>query len=331
MATLVTGGNGFIGSRLVDALRSQGEEVRVLDLPRVGAQRKDERGITCVAGDIRSKSDVMRAMSGCDRVFHLAACARNWTKRNDEYYDINVGGTSTVLQAALHHGVSRVVMTSTNLTYGPSNGKPVTEEAIRMTDYFNTYERSKNAAEHVAHRYVRRGLSIVIVHPTRVFGPGPISEANSVTKIILLYAKGRFRTLPGDGSSIGNYVYVDDLVRGFINAMECGRPGEHYILGGENVSFDEFFETLSSLLGRSRLLVRLPASVAMKFAEVQRWLARTFGVYPLVTPGWMKVFLDDWVTSCEKATREIGYTITPFPTALSNTLSWLRQQDLLPS
>jgi farnesol dehydrogenase len=329
MTTLITGGTGFIGTSLARELLRRGEHVRVFGIPQETSLLRYHPNLSVQTGDIRSRPDVRQALEGCGKVYHLAACASTWRRCNDDFFDINVRGTETLLRCAQDAGVTKVVVTSTNLTYGPSVQGAVSEGTNRTTDYYNTYERSKVAADLCTYRFVQAGLPVVTVHPTRVFGRGPLNEANSVTKMIQWYIQGKWRVIPGSGTAIGNYVYLEDLIRGYIQAMENGRNGHHYILGGENISFNGLFTLLGKVTGISRTMVRLPRPAAMAFAYIQNAWSTLTGLHPLVTPGWTKVFLDNWTTSCLKAQKELGYTMTPMSTAFKETISWLQESGHL--
>lgn len=323
MNILVTGGTGFIGTRLTSYLAGQGETVHTLGLPPAAPETSSHPNIRSFFGDILSPADVERAMEGCDRVFHLAGYARNWAPHPRTFYDINVLGTETVLAAALKLGVRRVVHTSSNLTLGPSNGAAVTENTIRTTPFFTDYECSKFLSEDRARTYCGLGLEVVIVNPTRVFGPGPLNESNSVTKMISMYLAGTWRFVPGDGQAIGNNVFLEDLVRGYDAAMRYGRPGERYLLGGENISFNAFFDTLGSVTGCRHRIIHLPSGFALLLSREEQLRATLFHSYPLITPGWARIFLADWACSSGKAMNEFGYGITPFREAIRQTVSWL--------
>jgi NAD+-dependent farnesol dehydrogenase len=323
MATLVTGGTGFIGGRLIEYLLQQGETIHVLDLaPETSFPIVSER-VRYFSGNIMNRSDVERAMIGCTHVYHLAAYARNWSPDERTFFNVNVGGTGVVLETALAMNVKRVVHTSSNVALGPSDENPLDESAPRQTEFFTPYEHSKFLSEQLVRDFVRRGLDVVIVNPTRVYGPGPLSESNSVTKMIEWYLEGKWRVVLGSGEMVGNYVFVDDLVDGYTRAMKHGTCGERYILGGENVSFNGFFATLASISRQRRWMVHLPDRVALLFSRFEEYRSLHSRHYPLITPGWAKTFLCNWANSCRKAETELGYTITPFATAMEKTIEWL--------
>jgi nucleoside-diphosphate-sugar epimerase len=325
MKILVTGGSGFIGSRLVSHLTERGEEVHVLDLPNATEKRIQLDSVRVYSGSITNPVDVGQALEGCDRILHLAAYARNWAPEEQTFYDVNVRGTDVVLAAALKHGIRKVVHTSSNAALGPSNGVLTSESTHRSGEFFTPYERSKYLSEKLVRRYVERGLNVVIVNPTRVFGPGPINESNSVTKMIAWYLEGKWRWILGDGMTVGNYVYVDDLIEGYVRAMEYGISGENYILGGENVSFNDFFDMLSSVAKRRHRMLHLRGWLAMAFSRIEEFRSRHFRHYPLITSGWARTFLADWANSCGKAERDLGYVITPLREAMAKTVQWIEQ------
>jgi nucleoside-diphosphate-sugar epimerase len=264
-------------------------------------------------------------MTGCSRAFHLAAYARNWARDPHAFVEHNVEGTRNVLAAARAAGVERVVLTSTVVTFGPTRPGVVGDETTpRSTPlFFTAYEESKTLAEREALRCAAEGLPVVIVNPTRVFGPGKLTEGNSVTAMIDLYDRGRLPVLLGGGGNVGNYVLVDDLVRGHVLAMERGRAGERYILGGENAPLEGLFALVDAASGRTHRQIPLPRSLALAYAHLEEKKAEWLGAYPRITPGWVETFLHDWAYSSAKAERELGYTTTPLREGIRVTWEWL--------
>ena len=326
MNILVTGATGFIGHNLVEQLVQRGERVHLLCRPTANVSIFNQKNVHVCWGNILDAASVSRSLEGCDRVFHLAAYAKNWASNPNTFIEMNVGGLKNILDAAQSNGVKKVIFISSVVTLGPSNGVATSESSVRTTECFTDYERSKILAEETVKEYVRGGMHVVIVNPTRVFGPGLMSEGNSVTKMIQWYLEGKWRFILGDGNGVGNYAFVQDLVNGMLLAMEHGKSGERYVLGGENVSYNKFFEVLSEVSGRHHKLFHLPAKVAMLTSQVEEWCAKHFQHYPAITPGWVKTFLADWAVSCAKAEQELGYRITPLREAFEITIDWLRQQ-----
>jgi nucleoside-diphosphate-sugar epimerase len=322
----VTGATGFIGSRLVGELVRRGDVVRALVRPTSSREGLEDKRITAVVGDIGDPASLRAGMEGCSGVFHLAAYARNWARDPSTFFDLNVGGTRNVLAAARVAGVARIVLTSTMVTFGPTPPGFVGDEGMpRSTPrFFTEYEESKTVAEREALALAADGLPVVIVNPTRVYGPGKLTEGNSTTIMIDLYDRGRFPVLLAGGANVANYAFVDDLVRGHLLAMERGRVGERYILGGENVSLGHLFDLVDEVTGKRHLRFNLPAGLAMAYSRVEKRKAEWLGLYPRITPGWVETFLRDWAYSSAKAERELGYTVTPLKEGIRLTCEWLR-------
>jgi len=323
-----TGSTGFIGGKLVAKLVRQGHAVRALVRPTSKREGLEGERITAVEGDIRDQSSLQKGMEGCSAVFHLAAYAKNWARDPRTFFELNVEGTRNVLRAARLVGVERVVLTSTMVTLGPTPPGVVGDESMpRITPrFFTEYEESKTIAEREALRAAADGLPVVVVNPTRVYGPGRLTEGNSVTVMIDLYDRGRFPALLAGGANVGNYALVDDLVRGHILAMEKGRVGERYILGGENVSLRELFDLVDEVTETRHLRFNLPPRLAKAYGRLEEKKAEWFGVYPRITPGWVETFLQEWAYSSAKAERDLGYTITPLEEGIRLTCDWLHRR-----
>lgn len=324
----VTGATGFIGTKLVNALVSKGHTVHALSRSTSNRSGLEHARIKIVQGDILDRQSLERGMNGCTEVYHLAAYAKNWAPDKKIFYQMNVDGMRDLFEAAKSVGVKRVVLTSTIVTFGPTKPGVVGDETMtRITDHcYTEYEESKGIAEREALRYAAEGFPVVIVNPTRVYGPGKMTEGNSVSLMIDQYDLGKVPVLLNKGVNIGNYVYVDDLVRGHILAMEKGKIGERYILGGENVSLEKVYRTVDEVSDKKHFQINLPPALAFIYAKEEQFKAEWLRRYPQITPGWVDTFLQDWVYSCAKAERELGYTITPFKEGVRATYGWLLEQ-----
>ena len=321
----VAGATGFIGTTLVNRLVAEGHSVHALSRATSNVEGLAHERVSLVRGDIMDRESLARGMEGCTQAYHLAAYAKNWSKDPAMFFRQNVEGMKNVFEAARQAGVRRIVFTSTIVVFGPTPPGAVGDESMpRITQrYYTEYEESKAVAETEARAMAASGFPIVIVNPTRVYGPGKLTEGNSVSLMLDMYQRGKLPILLNHGVNTGNYVFVDDLVRGHLLAMERGQIGERYILGGENVSLKGLFTIVDELTGKRHRQVSLPPRVAMFYSTLEKKKAEWFGLYPQITPGWVETFLQDWAYSSGKAERELGYTITPLREGVRRTLEWI--------
>lgn len=321
----VTGGTGFIGTKLVQALVAKGHKVRCLSRSSSNKTGLDHPNITIVQGSLEDKASLLKGMEGCTQVYHLAAYAKNWAKDPKEFTRQNYDGMMNVFEAAREVKIKRVVFTSTIVTFGPSQPGVVRNELMpRITPKFYTeYEETKSRAEAKALKLAAEGFPVVIVNPSRVYGPGKMTEGNSVSLMIDLYDRGKVPVALNGGVNVGNYVLVDDLVQGHILAMEKGKVGQRYIIGGENISLQGLYRLVDEVSGKSHIQFPLPPGLALAFGTFERKKAEWFGIYPQITPGWVETFLQDWAYECGKAERELGYRFTPLKEGVRRTYEWI--------
>jgi nucleoside-diphosphate-sugar epimerase len=321
---LVTGATGFVGKQLTLKLAGSGQMVHAMYRSEAKIGGLEHKNIRLFKGTLTDLASIDNAMKGCDQVYHLAAFAAVWTRRPEEIYEQNVRGTVNILESALKYGVKRVVHTSTAGVFGPSGENPNSEDSPMAESHFIHYDRSKTQAEKKVKAYVRDGMDVVIVNPTRIYGPGNLGDSNGVTRMIRDYLNGKWHIIPGNGKSVGNYVYIEDVVDGHILAMEKGRTGERYLLGGSDLSFNEFFSILKAATGSRFFLIKTPLFIGISIATVMLTMAKLTGRMPLITPGLLKRYSHHWAVSCEKAKSELGYDPLDFSKGLQKTLEWLK-------
>ena len=327
MKIFITGGTGFIGKRLTDRLIAENHDVVLLLRDARKAGNYSNKKVTLIEGDLLDGDALKRGMKECDLVFHMAAFTKPWSKDPSMSYSTNVTGTINILEAAFENNVNKVVFTSTGGTMGFSlDGKPVNELTNSAPHYHTFYEMNKAEAERISVNYCQKGLHVVIVNPTRVYGPGKLSKSNSMTKIIKLYISGLWRIIPGNGESIGNYVYIDDVVEGHILAAMSGRKGERYILGGENLSFRELFGIIGEAAGKKRRVFRLSLTFIKIIIRLVSQITKITGIPPFITRDWLDKYMNDWIMSSDKAVRELNYKITPFSEGVGKTINWLKSK-----
>ena len=299
----VTGASGFIGTSLVRQLLAAGYKVRGMSRkppefpPGFDGDRTDlweHPNFEYFKGDITNLDSLRCGMAGCGYVIHLAGYAKNYSPNPQIFVKINVDGMRNVFTAARENLIKKVVWTSSIVTFGPTRKGEVGNETMpRITPkYLTEYEESKSIAEKEALKWAAEGLPLVIVNPTRVYGPGQLSEGNALAQLIDDYDCGRFPFLVNLGVNIGNYVLVDDAARGHLLALEKGRIGERYILGAENASLKQFFKMIEEVTGKRHFKIPLLTFWPMIIAWTLLLSAKLFGVYPRITPGWFLIFVD---------------------------------------
>ncbi|MEM7454151.1 MAG: NAD-dependent epimerase/dehydratase family protein [Planctomycetota bacterium] len=323
MKHFVTGATGLLGGRLCRALAESGDEVVAFCRNPDRLQVTHDR-ISTARGDVTDAMSLEKGIEGCDTCFHLAALARQWHPDPDAFTKVNFQGTINVMEAAASADVKRFVYTSTAGVYGASTEGAMVDESVGLERAMPTaYELSKRSSQQLFQIECMGGFPGVVVNPARVFGPGPLNESNSVAKIMAQYKSGDWRFKPGNGESIGNYVFVDDVVQGHIAAMRQGRVGEAYILGGENLSFNQLFDLIGDVVGQRRKLRSVPLWLLKFYSHLQMLKARLCKLPPSLTPPFVDKYSRNYCLSSDKAVKELGYSITPIREAIEQTLAGL--------
>lgn len=321
MKSLVTGGTGFVGAAVVRALMRQGQEVRVLarDPGRPGNLAGVD--VEIARGDVSDPASVRAAVAGCGRVYHVAGLYAMYLADPRPMYEINVSGTRNVLQACLEAGVERVVHTSTHVALG-AHGPALADEtaAFNLADIGDHYTLSKHQGQRVALDYAGRGLPVVVVNPTVVIGPGDRAPTPS-GQIVLNVMKG---AMPAYVAGASNYVHVDDVAEGHLLAMERGRPGDCYVLGGENMPLKQFLDLVAATAGGKAPSMRLPVGVAAALGRGYVLMARLTGKPPLTTAAWARLGARNFAWDCKKAAQELGFQARPAREAVADAAAWFR-------
>jgi len=307
MKVLVTGGTGYLGRAVVSALAARGHDLVVF------ARTASRSGLpgTTIDGDIRDRAALERAAAGCDAISHSAALVSIWRRRHEDFDDVNVGGLRNVLAVAGALGTPRVLYTSSFVAIPP---KGRTEPLVA-----NDYQRTKVAADRLADEAVRGGAPLVRVYPGVVYGPGSFTEGNLVGRLIADHLAHKLPGLVGPENR-WSYAYVDDVAAGHCAALEHGRVGGRYALGGENAPQRRVFEIVQRLTGR-RPPLRIPFPVADLLGAAEEMRVTLFGGTPLITRGAVDIFRHDWSLDSAEAVRELGYTITPLEDGVARTVS----------
>jgi dihydroflavonol-4-reductase len=317
MLAFVTGATGFVGSHVARALAGAGAELRLLVRPTSRTANIDSLQAERVTGDLREPAFLKRAMSGCGAVFHVAADYRLWCRDHREMYRTNVEGTRAVIAAAAEAGVRRVVYTSSVATMGfTRSGTPATEDSpVSLAEMIGPYKRSKFMAEQIA----LQAPHAVVVNPTTPVGAQDI-KPTPTGRIIVDFLRRKFPAYVDTGL---NLVDVAECARGHLQALEKGRPGHRYILGGENLTLKQILDKLAAITGLPAPTVRLPYVVALCAGAVDTavtgYLLRREPrvVLDAVRMGRKKMFV-----SIAKAERELGFKSVPVDQALQAAVAW---------
>jgi dihydroflavonol-4-reductase len=323
MKAFVTGATGFVGSHVAHVLAEQGADLRLL--VRTGSDPKNIQGLNAdrVIGDLCEPESIDRAMAGCDVVFHVAADYRLWVRDPAQMYQANVEGTRTILQAARKNHVRRVVYTSSVATMGFTvRNTPVDESSpVSLENMIGHYKRSKYMAEEVALAAGHDGIDVVVVNPSTPVGEQDI-KPTPTGRIVVDFLKKKFPAYVDTGL---NMVDVRECARGHVAALEKGRSGERYILGGENLTLKQILDKLAAITGLPSPRVRLPYAVALASGVVDTVVT---GVVlrrePRVTLDAVRMGRKKMFVSSAKAERELGWKAVPVDAALRRAVQWFK-------
>ena len=328
----VTGGTGFLGGQLCDALLARGDSVAMLVRPssRLAGNSILNKSLSgVIIGDILDRDSLMAGMEGAEFCFHLAAMAKVWASRKDDFYRVNVEGTKNVLEAAVASGIQKLVFVSTAGIYGPSqNGADVIDESGKFERRQKThYECSKYEAELLVKEFAAAGkLDATIVNPTRIFGPGALSDSNVVTTVLVRILQRQTQFLPSS-NAVGNYVFVGDVVRGMLAAMASGQPGRNYILGGENTSWNELVQLMHDVTQQPNRVRLIPAALVNLIALLSELRAKILRWPPKITTAFVRKYKASYYLTSERAKVELGYSPVTLDEGLSRTVRWLENNS----
>lgn len=323
MKIFVTGATGFVGSHVARALHDAGAELRLLVRPTSRTENIESLPAERVAGDLREPESLHKHISGCEAVFHVAADYRLWARDSAEMYRANVGGTRAIIQASQDAGVRRIVYTSSVATMGfTSNGTSVDETCpVSLAEMIGPYKRSKFVAEQVAIEAARSGVDVVIVNPTTPVGEQDI-KPTPTGRIIVDFLKRKFPAYVDTGL---NLVDVVQCARGHVAALEKGRAGERYILGGENLTLKQILDKLATITGLPSPRIRLPYAAAFAAALVDTtFTGYICGREPRATIDAVRMGRKKMFVRSAKAEQELGWQSVAVDDALRRAISWFR-------
>jgi dihydroflavonol-4-reductase len=342
LKAFVTGATGFLGSHVARVLAEQGAELRLLVRPTSDLRNLEGLNADRVIGDLRDPASMEKVLSGCDALFHVAADYRLWVRDPDEMYRSNVEGTRSLLDAARKQGVRRIVYTSSVATMGfiakhgtaelqsawtGESARPHTstvtdeESPVALADMIGHYKRSKYMAEQVAIKAAKSGADVVVVNPTTPIGERDI-KPTPTGRIVVDFLKRKFPAYVETGL---NLVDATECARGHIQALEKGRSGERYILGGENLTLKQILDRLGAITGLPSPSVKLPYIFALATGVVDEMVTgRLLGREPRATIDAVRMGRKMMFVSSAKAERELGWRTVPVEGALRRSVDWFR-------
>jgi dihydroflavonol-4-reductase len=328
--TLLTGATGFVGSAVARVLAARGHRLRLLVRPTSDRRNLADVDAELALGDLTDPASLTRAAVGSRYVFNVAADYRFWVPDPDAMLRANVEGTLAVMRAAQAAGVERIVHCSSVAALGWTQDGTSADETTptNEADFIGTYKRSKFLAERAVMDLVRQeGLPAVVVNPSAPVGPRDI-KPTPTGKMIRDAAAGRVPAYIDTGL---NMVHVDDVAEGHALALERGRIGERYVLGGENLLLKDILALVAEVVGRRPPRIEVPEALVWPAAWFMEGLARLTGIPPMMTRDHIKMARHKMFYSSAKAMHELGYSPRPLRAAIEDAVAWFRANGMLRS
>jgi dihydroflavonol-4-reductase len=328
MRLFLTGATGFVGVHVASLAAEQGAELRLL-VRKTSNLDNLPVGAEVVEGDLREPAGFAAALRGCDALIHVAADYRLWVPDPAEMYKANVEGTRELLRLAREAGVRRVVYTSSVATMGFKSDGTVVDETtpVSETNMIGHYKRSKWLAEQVAIAAARAGQKVIVLNPTTPIGSMD-AKPTPTGRIVVDFLNRNFPAYVDTGL---NLVDVDEVARMHLVALERGRPGERYILGGENLTLKQILDRLAAITGLPSPKMKVPHAVAMGFAFFDETITgKLRGREPRATVEAVRMGKKMMFACSAKAERELGLRVMGVDEALRSACAWFVKHGYAP-
>ncbi|MGC9291231.1 MAG: hopanoid-associated sugar epimerase [Acidobacteriaceae bacterium] len=323
MRIFLTGASGFVGTHVARALSASGAQLRLLVRKTSRTDHLASLDAELVTGDLRQPASLRTALADCGALVHVAADYRLWVRDPEAMYAANVAGTRDLLQIAREAGVRRVVYTSSVATMGfRTDGAIVDEETpVSLAEMVGHYKRSKFMAEQEAIAAARSGQQVIILNPTTPIGPED-AKPTPTGRIVVDFLDRNFPAYVDTGL---NLVDVTAVAQSHVAALERGRSGERYILGGENLTLKQLLDRMAAITGLPSPTMKVPHAVAMAYAFFEEWTTgRLLGREPRATVEEVRMSRKMMFASSAKAERELGHKVLPIDAALRASIAWFR-------
>lgn len=318
----LTGGTGFIGSKIVEELSKKDEKMFLLTRHEINLPYPN---ITPVIAKLMEIEKYKEYLKNSKVLIHIAGCARAFSKNKGEFYETNYLATKLLIEEALKYNLKKIIYFSTCMVFGPSSSELCEEDFRERNNFFTDYERSKYLAEIYVRRKIKEGAPIIVLYPTRVFGPGKLTQGNSLTKLIYFFMRHNCFPVIENVDYIGNYVYIYDVVEILLKSIYTLDPPQMLLVGGYNLTFKQFFETLNETLGANGKIFVIRKKIALLIAKIFEIMEIEANIPALISRGWIQTFTSNWSFSNKKIKNILNYSFTPFDVALKNTIKWLEK------
>lgn len=318
MTTLVTGATGLVGHTIAAALLEAGRPVRAL----VRSDKPLLAGVEKVSGDVTDPASLARALEGCTHVVHAAGLPEQWLKDESTFDRVNAGGTKNMLDAAIAAKVKRFVHVSTIDVFAAETGAEYDESVIDPQPKGTPYERSKQKADRFATEALERGLDVIFIHPSAVYGPGPAGSPG-LNDLIEKIRDGKAPMLPPGGMPV---VYSRDLGAGVVAAIDRAAAGARYIFTERYYSVRELGDLIARALGRTKAPPSMPLWLAKILSAITEGVGALTGMPPLMPAG--QLYFLQWGAKpkSDRARAELGWSAIPFEEGVRRTIDELGHQ-----
>lgn len=319
MRFLVTGATGKVGNAIARRLAERGDDVVALVRNPAKARELLPAGVELASGDVTDPGSVRRAMDGAGGVFNCMGLFEQWFPDPGIFDRVNAVGARNVIAAAREAGVERAVHTSTFDVFHAEPNGTVSEAAVADYPKGTSYERSKQHAEELVLAEAERGIELVIVNPSSVYGPGPWQGAG-LDRALRDAIRRRLPGVPPGGMTL---VHVDDVAAAQLAAFERGRPGERYLLADGYASMRELLSVAVAEAGRGWVPPTMPVPVARGLAAAGEAVSRLIRRPPLLGAGQLTFLLWQARADSSKARSELGIEFTPWEEGIGSTVRWM--------